>query len=109
MQKHNLSVSTVLSGPKSDTEMSHLKDATNDIASQAFAHLTKAEDLFRGLHNRNDLSCRAFHQLISAHVYLAKLKSCDFDPFSAVSGASSPGDSLSYQLKLLRSVLTKTI
>ena len=116
MLRHKLALSTILNGPKNEDEMMHLKDATNDIASQAFAHLAKAQNLFESFKeqeytkdgNSNSIFY-AFHQAVAANVYLSKLKACDFDPLVAAAYTSSASSSLSYQFKLLRSSLTKSI
>jgi hypothetical protein len=81
MVKHNLRTSVVLNGPRTAEELTYLKNAVNDIASQAFAHISRAHEL---LANKNN-DCRnlILMNAVPSVMFLDHLRDVDFDPIAA--------------------------
>lgn len=105
MRKHNLSTSVLVNGPQSQDDVTALRDATNDLASQAYAHLSRAKSLLLK-RERDDNAISCFSAAIGTSVYLDHLSSCGFDPFVAAAQNSKLVIPFSWQLIKSRAMKT---
>lgn len=102
--KHGLSLSTILSGPKTTDEYAALQNTIHDLSSQAFAHLAAARRLNENL---PALTFNALYPAIGSSLYLERLSQNDFDPFFLSKSTSENYHTLQYNLTLLKSSFTK--
>lgn len=78
MKQFNLSTKVALSGPSNDEERASLKNATHDMASQAYAQLEAGKKILKQ-HNGRGLV--ALLPAVSSVLYLQALEENDFDAF----------------------------
>jgi len=100
MVKHGLQESVVFSDPSRRTaeQTTKVKNVVNDIASQAFAHLSKARTLMKsGLAKDHKY---AIFPAVGSAIYLNDLEKHDFD-LPTQSSAETNYYFLRMQLKLL--------
>ena len=100
MVKHGLGQSVLLKGPKSVEERKSLQDAVQDLASQAWAHLARAEKLSQEVRSKDRATASVFLSIVAYKRYLTSLQEADFDPF-LVTPLGVGGTTLSLQMKLL--------
>lgn len=91
-------IKVALSGPQSEQDKKALEDATHDMASQAYAHLAAARNLYQKLDRKAGLI--AFLPAVSSDLYLQALEQNNFDPF-VTSLQYSQKTHLQYQLKVI--------
>lgn len=101
LTRHSLSVSTVLRGPKTESDFLTLKDATNDLALQAAAHLKRVRELMDEKLPSNVVF--ALMPALSAENYLNLLHEHNYDPFLAASNDRKLDVGL--QLKMMKAKL----
>lgn len=105
MTQFEITTRLALQGPSQEKESVRLKDATHDMASQAYAHLRTAREIYEK--DRPKESFLAFLPAVSCSLYLDALQQEDFDPFlSSLNYAQRPP--LRYQLALTKAWATKT-
>lgn len=104
MEKHGLSSKVALRGPTSEVEAAQLKDVVNDLASQAHAHLSKAQEL--SLNGLATGSHYAFIPSVGSSLYLKKLQQ---DDFSLVEEDNSHLYNIKLQMKILQYLVTKKL
>jgi hypothetical protein len=104
MNKHNMKINIALKGPKTPDEHRALQDATNDIALQAEAHLSRARQICVGL---PALAVFSLYPAIPAANYLQVLKDHDYDPFVAAN--SGGGRLLKLQYQMIKTKFTNLI
>eukprot|EP01038_Epipyxis_sp_PR26KG_P008493 gene8493-11479_t len=86
VEKHGLKQEIILNGPQSEQELTALKDAIHDMASQAFAHLEQSKSLFLSTNSSQALD--AFLPLVPSSLYLDCLLKNQFDPILSTSDAN---------------------
>eukprot|EP01036_Dinobryon_divergens_P024672 gene24672-33143_t len=106
MMKHTLHRSVVLKGPKSEEEKKALQDTVQDLASQAWAHLSKVEKLSASARSQHPRARSVFLPTVSYAHYLKTLQQADFDPFAAAPRLLDSSANLKLQFKLLYTKLS---
>jgi hypothetical protein len=105
MKKHGLTSAAALKGPSTPEQTTALRDTVHDIASQAYAHLSKAQELTR----KGDLPRNAHFALLPAVESSLLLEQMQRDDFTPALYGSDHFHFVKLQLQMLKFVWTKKL